>query len=121
MRNAQDGDRQSYELLLKEVAVVLRTFIAKRVPSSEWVEDIIQDVLIAIHQDRHTYDPGRPFSPWMYAIARHRFLDFIRKHRLLEKRELLGVAGMEDVGQVDLLASDRASEQLHGALADLSG
>jgi len=28
-------------------------------------EDAVQDVLLAIHEKRHTYDPARPFGPWL--------------------------------------------------------
>ena len=36
---------------------------------------------MAIHLARHTYDPSRPFRPWMFAIVRHKTIDILRKQR----------------------------------------
>ena len=42
------------------------------------IDDAIQDGLITVHAKRHTYDPGRPFGPWLAAIARYRWIDALR-------------------------------------------
>jgi len=42
-------------------------------------EDLLQEALIAIHTHRGTYDPLQPFTPWVYAIARYKFLDYLRR------------------------------------------
>jgi RNA polymerase sigma factor (sigma-70 family) len=42
------------------------------------IEDAVQDVLLAIHEKRHTYDPRRPFGPWLAAIARYKWIDRLR-------------------------------------------
>jgi RNA polymerase sigma-70 factor (ECF subfamily) len=47
---------------------------------SEAVEDLVQDVLLSVHAVRATYDPGRPFMPWLLAILRHRLADAARKY-----------------------------------------
>ena len=39
------------------------------------------EALIAIHTRRHTYDPSQPFTPWAYAIARYKFIDYLRRTR----------------------------------------
>jgi RNA polymerase sigma-70 factor (ECF subfamily) len=36
---------------------------------------------LAIHLKRHTYDPAEPFTPWVYAIARYKLIDFLRRTR----------------------------------------
>lgn len=47
---------------------------------AEAVEDLVQDVLLSLHVARATYDPGRPFIPWLMAIVRHRLGDGARRH-----------------------------------------
>jgi RNA polymerase sigma-70 factor, ECF subfamily len=42
-------------------------------------EDLLQEALIAIHTHRDTYDPLQPFTPWVHAIARYKFLDYLRR------------------------------------------
>jgi RNA polymerase sigma-70 factor (ECF subfamily) len=84
---AQDGDLQAYESCLKQLSIVLRRFLANRMRSSDLIEDVLQETLLAIHQARHTYQPDRPLGPWVYAICRHRMIDFLRKHRRVSRRE----------------------------------
>ncbi len=42
------------------------------------VEDVVQDILLTLHAIRHTYDPSRPFKPWLVAVARRRIVDRLR-------------------------------------------
>lgn len=79
MRAAQSGDAVAYHRLLTEVGQWLRRYYIRRLPPG-FVDDSIQDTLLAIHQKRHTYDPARPFGPWLAAIARHKWID--RLHAL---------------------------------------
>src|SRR6202047_4142297 len=77
MAAALVGDANAYRTLLAELALWLRRYYARRLPSS-MTEDAIQDVLLAIHEKRHTYDPARPFGPWLAAIARYKWIDRLR-------------------------------------------
>ena len=52
------------------------------------VEDVIQDVLVTVHRVRHTYDPARPFTPWLRAIAQRRAIDVLRSHGRHRTREI---------------------------------
>lgn len=107
MRRAQDGDHRAYEALLIEVAVLVREFVRNRFRQADYTEDIVQETLLSIHRARHTYDPGRPFGPWMYAIARHRLFDFAEKQRVRNETEVLGHAGnagVEETGHQEMIA-----------------
>src|SRR5277367_6363609 len=42
-------------------------------------EDIVQDILFAVHLKRHTWDPNAPFAPWLFAIARNKLIDALRR------------------------------------------
>jgi Sigma-70 region 2 len=64
MAAAQAGDARAYRTLLSELAPWLRRYYARRLPPA-MTEDAVQDVLLAIHEKRHTYDPERPFGPWI--------------------------------------------------------
>jgi len=121
MKVAQEGDRQAYERLLTEVAALVRAFARKRLPQWESVEDIVQETLLSVHQHRHTYDPQRSFSRWIYAIAYHRLIDFVRKQKRKNEREVSELTGFEEV-------IDKRTDQdvgglfhmLHQALSRLS-
>ncbi len=77
MAAAQAGDVNAYRILLDELVWWLRRYYARRLPPS-MTEDAVQDSLLAIHEKRHTYDPARPFGPWLAAIARYKWIDRLR-------------------------------------------
>jgi RNA polymerase sigma-70 factor (ECF subfamily) len=82
MRNAQAGDARAYAQLLKAITPRLRNFLRgqRRFFRAEDIEDLVQDVLLSLHAVRATYDPERPFMPWLMAIARNRLADSARRH-----------------------------------------
>lgn len=77
MTAAQRGDAIAYRRLLNEIQPWLSRYYARRLPPGS-VEDAVQDALVAIHTKRHTYDPARPFGPWLSAVARHKWIDRLR-------------------------------------------
>lgn len=77
MGEAQRGNGGAYHRLLSEIDPWLRRFYVRRLPPAV-VEDAVQEALIAIHQKRHTYEPGRPFRPWLAAVARYKWIDRLR-------------------------------------------
>jgi RNA polymerase sigma-70 factor (ECF subfamily) len=87
MEAAQDGDQAAYASLLKEVMPLLRNLVRHRRHTPEDVDDIVQDVLLSLHAVRHTYDPARPFVPWLLAIARRRIADAARRSSSRSRHE----------------------------------
>ncbi len=77
MAAAQSGNAAVYHRLLVEVGGWLRRYYARRLPPA-MVDDAVQDTLLAIHEKRHTFDPARPFEPWLAAIARYKWIDRLR-------------------------------------------
>jgi RNA polymerase sigma-70 factor, ECF subfamily len=88
MVRAQDGDRQAYEDLLTRVSGLITGFVRRRVGDAAWADDVVQECLVALHRARHTYDPTRPFAPWLFAIAQNRLVDALRVARRRVLREL---------------------------------
>jgi RNA polymerase sigma-70 factor, ECF subfamily len=79
MAAAQSGDAAAYDALLRDILPFLRTLARRERVSPEQVEDVVQDTLLTIHRVRHTYDPTRPFVPWLVAIAKRRSIDARRR------------------------------------------
>jgi len=79
MAAAQAGDQSSYEQLLREIALYARQVARRHHASPHLLDDVVQDVLLTVHCIRHTYDPSRPFSPWIGAIAYRRSIDALRR------------------------------------------
>lgn len=74
---AQRGEASPYRRLLGEIRPWLVRYFARRLPPSS-VDDAVQDTLFAIHAKRHTFDPMRPFGPWLAGIARYKWIDRLR-------------------------------------------
>lgn len=75
------GEAASYAAFLGELSAFLRAFLRgrlARVPDE--VEDLVQETLLAVHNQRHTYDAAQPLTPWVHAIARYKLVDMLRRH-----------------------------------------
>lgn len=79
MAAAHRGDARLYEQLLRELASVIERYIASRFGALSFAEDCVQECLLAIHTGRHTYDPRRPFRPWLFTIVRNKTVDLLRR------------------------------------------
>ena len=87
MVRAQSGDREAYRRLLEEIAPYIRSLAGWRMQNRSDVEDAVQDALMTVHAVRRTYDPARPFGPWLVAIAHRRITDALRRRGRAGMRE----------------------------------
>jgi RNA polymerase sigma-70 factor (ECF subfamily) len=81
MVRAQQGHELEYRQLLGELAEAVHRYLLSRFGHHHFLEDCVQDILVAVHQARHTYDPQRRFRPWLFAIVRHKAIDTLRRQR----------------------------------------
>jgi len=79
MGNAQGGDRGAYEQLLSELGNAIEAYVRSRFGTLEALEDCVQESLLTLHRARHTYDPRKPFRPWLFTLVRHRCIDVLRR------------------------------------------
>ena len=84
---ANSGDRAAYATLLVECQRWLRAYFSRRVAPA-FLDDLVQDTLMALHQKLATWDRDRPFLPWLAAIARYRWVDQLRRIYRAETVEL---------------------------------
>jgi RNA polymerase sigma-70 factor (ECF subfamily) len=89
MRAANRGCAESYLRVLHDIADALRLIaareLARRNVTPADAEDIVQEVLIAIHTKRHTWDESRPILPWVYAVMRYKMIDYLRRRRPMQE------------------------------------
>jgi RNA polymerase sigma-70 factor (ECF subfamily) len=88
MAASMAGDRVTYRQLLEQSARWLQRFYARRVPA-DMVDDLVQETLIAIHTRLANFTPGRPYLPWLVAIARYKWIDALRSGRRHHAEELV--------------------------------
>ena len=86
MTASLEGDSNAHRSLLTALSGHLRSYYKSRLLRSgrpaEETEDLVQEALIVIHTQRHTYDPEQPLTPWVYAIARYKLIDHLRRTRV---------------------------------------
>src|SRR5262249_20134832 len=80
--SAISGDSAAYHRLLKAVTPVLRAAarrgLARAGQPVDQSEDIVQEILLAVHLKRHTWGVNAPFAPWLFAISRNKPIDTLR-------------------------------------------
>jgi RNA polymerase sigma-70 factor, ECF subfamily len=83
MRAGNAGDAAAYQQLLRELTPALRAAARRGLSAGGYAamdaEDVVQETLLAIHLKRQTWDSGSPFSPWLWAIVRHKTIDVLRR------------------------------------------
>ena len=79
------GDAPAYHACLKELSAYLRAFLRRRlVRLPDEVEDLVQETLLAVHNQRHTYDADQPLTAWVHGIARYKLVDLLRRRAVRE-------------------------------------
>jgi|SRR4051794_27367207 len=87
MARYQKGDPAAASALIGRLSPQLRGFFLGQVASRQFADDLLQETWLRIHQVRHTYRPGQPLLPWLYAIARNVRVDLYRKTKRTETVE----------------------------------
>jgi len=76
---ALGGDAQAYHGFLKALSAHLRAYFRRRLfQRPDDVEDLVQETLLAVHNQRHTYLIAQPLTAWVHAIARYKLVDLLR-------------------------------------------
>ncbi len=88
-----NGDGPAYTNLLRALVPVLKRFFARRTNGlTSEIDDLVQETLMAIHERRSSYDRERPFTAWLFSIARYKMIDYFRRNRLTQS-----VEGLQDI------------------------
>lgn len=90
---AQAGDAHAYNRLLASVSTAITGYILRRFGNVEFADDCVQESLIALHEARHTFLPGRPIRPWVFAIVRNQAIDMLRRQ---QRRQRLFAVDLDD-------------------------
>ncbi len=121
---AQEGDAASYRILLRNCLPLVATVARRQGVPPDRVDDVVQEVLLTIHRARATYDPGRPFLPWLRAIARRRAIDGLRSQGRRAGREIHAPAAYDGAADetpdpAEALDRPRETRRLAEAIAAL--
>ena len=104
-RRGLAGEAKAYRTFLDQLTAHLRSYLQRRLGSlPDEIEDLLQELLLAVHNKRHTYDPKQPLTAWVQAIARYKLVDLLRRR---SRSDVLNDP-LEDDQLFDATANDAA-------------
>lgn len=121
MRAALRGDEKAYRDLLKALApyvrMLVRRFLSRNGQNLSDIEDVVQDILLAIHLRKHTWDEAEPLLPWVAAIARYKAIDLMRRKG---RRMEIPIDGFEYVLEAPTPSATVSARELDRMMAHLA-
>ena len=119
MSRYKAGDETAFDELYGRLARSVRAYLWTILPPGADVEDLVQTTFLQLHRSRHSYLPGEPVRPWLFAIARHGGLMARRTSGLRARHEVCPVEDLPEVpvlaravGALDRIALERALRTL---------
>jgi RNA polymerase sigma-70 factor, ECF subfamily len=112
MERMQLGDGEACSALLDDIGPSLTRFLRRRIADPHELEDVYQEVFLAIFEARHTYEPGRPLAPWLFAIARNIATDHVRRRLSRARWEELVAELPDRAAEVSSLAAPELGDIL---------
>lgn len=116
MERAQNGDKEAFQTLFVDIGPLITRFVRRRGLDQSEVDDVCQETLLAIFKSRHSYQPTRPFEPWLFAIVRHVMAAYFARTRQHAR-------GREPMGEIAELCTEDGSAlavELRDGLSRLS-
>ena len=119
LESANRGDKIAYSKFLNLLSPLLMRFISKKINAADEAEDVLQEILISIHKARHTYDGNRPLLPWVFAIAKFRLSDHLRK--IYSQGIRINIEDIPEIPDLDVTNSLSFYESIRQEVQNLSG
>ena len=116
MERTQSGDKEAFQVLFSDIGPLITRFVRRRVLDQADVDDVCQEVLFAIFKSRHTYQPARPFEPWLFAIIRNVLSGYLQRHR----QRITWHEPMSEVPEIFVEDQSSLAIELHDGLSQLS-
>jgi len=116
MERAQGGDREAFHTLFKDIGPLIARFLRRRLSDNNEIDDVCQEAMIAVYKSRHTYQPDRPFEPWLFAIVRK-----VSGEHLRRERQRLGVhVQVGELAEISCAGGSTNDLELREAIEQLS-
>lgn len=116
MRYREEGDRELFARLMRRYEHELFNYLRRYLGDCEMAEDAFQTTFLQVHLKRDTFEEGRRFRPWVYAIATNQAIDAQRRnrrHRMVSLDRAGNSAEGDEIGKLaDLLVADADDDPL---------
>ncbi len=108
MLEFQEGNKASFEDLMRKYFPRLVNFIYRYVGSREMAEDLTQEVFIRVYKSVANYKPQSKFQTWVFTIARNLSLNQLKRNK--HKAVSLDATFSSDEGELKRQVEDTRSE-----------
>jgi RNA polymerase sigma-70 factor (ECF subfamily) len=128
MLRVKEGDHASFDLLLEKYRGPVIHFLHRMVQDHAVAEELGQEVFLRVYRSRSTYEPAAKFTTWLFRIATHLALNWLRDARNERGQERIddegSVAAVRDVPDrrpsiEQALAGEARLEEVRRAVARL--
>jgi RNA polymerase sigma-70 factor (ECF subfamily) len=119
MKEAQGGNETSYQTLLSEVYMFLESYLNSKVYNKSQVDDVLQEILLAVHNSRHTFDTSKSFMSWLLAISHYKITDHLRLQFKQKAQELEDSIVDTNPDALNALIDNQSFHILHQAINEL--
>lgn len=114
----KQGDNRAFEKMVHTYEGPLHGFIYKMVQNPEDVSDLTQETFLRVYKGFHSYDVSKPFSTWIFSIAKYNTFSFLKKRKRVTPK---GAISLEDTTRADelLMTKDRHVEYTYTTTLDV--
>jgi RNA polymerase sigma-70 factor (ECF subfamily) len=116
MERAQGGDKEAFSILFDEIGPLITRVVRRRLRDHADVEDVCQDVMLAVFKSRHTYQPTRPFEPWLFAIVRNVTAVYLQRNW----QQIKGNESMSEIPEIGVYDESSLAIELRETFGQLS-
>jgi RNA polymerase sigma-70 factor (ECF subfamily) len=99
MLRVRDGDSVSFALLLERHRGPVIHFVYRMVLNQAVAEELAQEVFLRVYRSRASYEPSAKFTTWLFRIATHVALNWIRDSKNEKNQESLDEASQEGISR----------------------
>jgi RNA polymerase sigma-70 factor (ECF subfamily) len=78
------GDGNAFDELFQRYEGRVYAYYLRRTRSPDAARDLYQDLFLRVHRFRGRFDPRQRFEAWFFTIARHVYIDHLRRRRGFE-------------------------------------
>lgn len=119
MKEAQQGNETSYQTLLSEVYMFLESYLNSKVYNKSQVDNVLQEIILAVHNSRHTFDTSKSFMSWLLAITHYKISDHLRIQFKQKTQELEDSIVDTNPQALNALIDNQSLHILHQAINEL--
>lgn len=120
IRKMADGDVRALNELYGRYGGMMLGYLTARVGNRQLAEEVLQDVMLAVWDNAHTFEARSKVKTWLLVIARNRAINATRRKQLpiIQIDEVFGLRS-DDTGPTEAVERHEAQDRVRAAIEQL--